>query len=78
MESFFLSKLGKNNLLIPSKILILENEIILSGFLNQHLINYLKEKFFLCVDEANNDEKNYLSKNRRFESREIRRRKRKI
>lgn len=77
-KAFFYQNWEKNNLLIPSKILILENEIILSGFLNQHLINYLKEKFFLCVDEANNDEKNYLSKNRRFESREIRRRKRKI
>lgn len=77
-KAFFYQNWEKNNLLIPSKILILENEIILNGFVNYHLINYLKEKIFLCVDEANNDEDNYLNKNRRFKSRELRRRKRKI
>ena len=77
-KAFFYQNWEKNNLLIPSKILILENEIILNGFVNHHLINYLKEKIFLCVDEANNDEDNYLNKNRRFKSRELRRRKRKI
>lgn len=77
-KAFFHQYWKRNNLGIPSKIMILENEIILNGFLNHHLINYLKDKIFLCVDEANNDEENYLNKNRRLKSRELRRRKRKI
>lgn len=77
-KDFFHQYWKRNNLGIPSKIIIVENEIILNGFLNHHLINYLKDKIFLCVDEANNDEENYLNKNRRLKSRELRRRKRKI
>lgn len=77
-KDFFHQNWKRHNLGIPSKVIIVENEIILTGFLNHHLINYLKDKIFLCVDEANNDEENYLNKNRRLKSRELRRRKRKI
>lgn len=77
-KDFFNQNWKRHNLGISSKVIIVENEIILNGFLNHHLINYLKDKIFLCVDEANNDEENYLNKNRRLKSRELRRRKRKI
>ena len=77
-EVFFHQNWKRNNFEITSKVLILENEIILNGFLNQNLISYYKEKISQCVAEANKDEKNYLNENRRFKLREHRRRKRKI
>lgn len=77
-EVFFHQNWKKNNFENPSKVLILENEIILNGFLNQNLISFYKDKISQCVAEANKDEKNYLNENRRFKLREHRRRKRKI